>query len=63
MPMLRFASSPWHQALHVWAMKIASSAGMPLFHVDLHGKVSETWTRSEAGKSPVKILSIITKTS
>ena len=57
MPMLRFASSPWHQALHVWAMKIASSAGMPLFHVDLHGKVSETRTRSEAGKSPVKILS------
>ena len=32
-----YASSPWHRALHRWAL---SQAG-PLLHVDLHGKFSE----------------------
>ena len=42
----QFHLSPWHRALHKWATKIggggpATDAGIPLLHVDLHGKVSE----------------------
>ncbi|CAK9004677.1 Uncharacterized protein CT_035 [Durusdinium trenchii] len=42
----QFNLSPWHRALHKWATKIggggpATDAGIPLLHVDLHGKVSE----------------------
>ena len=41
----QFASSPWHRALHRWALKVGAGGpglgDIPLFHVDLHGKVSE----------------------
>ncbi|CAE7706757.1 unnamed protein product, partial [Symbiodinium necroappetens] len=42
----QFRLSPWHRALHRWATTVGgggpgSGAGIPLLHVDLHGKVSE----------------------
>lgn len=37
----RFPDCPWHRSLHRW-MQVAGGGGqVPLFHVDLHGKVSE----------------------
>lgn len=44
----QFPLSPWHRALHRWALGVAGGVGsdqqrdgLPLLHVDLHGKVSE----------------------
>lgn len=38
----QFASSPWHRALHRWALTVGGAErSVPLMHIDLHGKVSE----------------------
>eukprot|EP00928_Gymnodinium_smaydae_P072148 TRINITY_DN55561_c0_g1_i1.p1 TRINITY_DN55561_c0_g1~~TRINITY_DN55561_c0_g1_i1.p1 ORF type:complete len:286 (-),score=23.52 TRINITY_DN55561_c0_g1_i1:522-1259(-) len=43
----QYSKSPWHRALHRWALSAghggpaSGEESVPLFHVDLHGKVSE----------------------
>lgn len=35
-----YANSQWHCALHKWVLS-AGALGAPLFHIDLHGKISD----------------------
>lgn len=48
----QFRSSPWHRALHRWAL---GAPGVPLLHVDLHGKVSEK-LHLDLGAAPLEEL-------